>query len=98
MKNNPLINLNKLLLTLNAYEFATLAYLIGIILSNGLNFNEQQSLGNFFNLLGEVMQTIGSQGQNLNDNNSSYNVDELRELLKNKINNIDELIDKFKKL
>ncbi len=98
MTNNPLISLNKLLLTLNTYEFATLAYLIGIILCNGLNFNEQQSLGNFFNLLGEVMQTIGSQGQNLNENSNDYNISDIKELLKNKINNLDELINNFKKL
>lgn len=98
MINNPLTNLSKLLLTLNSFEFASLAYLIGLILCDGLNYNEQQSLGNFYNLLGEVMQTIGSQGQNLNDNSSSFNIDNIKNSLMNKIDGLDNIIESFKKI
>lgn len=98
MSNNPFTNLSKILLSLNSYEFASLAYLIGLILCDGLNYNEQQSLGNFYNLLGEVMQTIGSQGQNLNDNNSSFNIDNIKSSLKNKIDGLDDIIEGFRKI
>lgn len=96
MSKNPITNLSKLLLTLNPFEFATLAYIIGVILSEGLDANEMNSLGNFYNLLGETMQTIGTQSQNINSNSDSINVDQTIESLKGKIGNIEDIIQKFK--
>ena len=99
MSRNPITSLSQLLLSLNPYEYATLAYIIGILLSEGLNYNEQASLGNFYNLLGEVIQTIGAQAQNLDSSTSSSpNVDDAIEALKGKIGNIEEIIKKFKEL
>ncbi|MDE6408353.1 MAG: hypothetical protein K2K48_00340 [Anaeroplasmataceae bacterium] len=99
MSRNPITSLSQLLLSLNPYEYATLAYIIGILLSEGLNYNEQASLGNFYNLLGEVIQTIGAQAQNLDSSPSqSSNVDDAIEALKGKIGNIEEIINKFKSL
>ncbi|MCM1197093.1 MAG: hypothetical protein NC310_08530, partial [Roseburia sp.] len=75
-------------------------YILGILLSEGLNYNEQASLGNFYNLLGEVIQTIGAQGQNLDSSSSQQapNIDATIQTLKGKIGNIEEIINKFKSI
>lgn len=100
MSRNPITNLSQLLLALNPFEFATLAYVIGVLLCDGLNANEQSSLGNFYNLLGEVMQTVGAQGQNLNSSASTQNtrIEDTIQSLKGKIGNIEEIIKKFKSI
>ncbi|MDE7264434.1 MAG: hypothetical protein K2N64_07220 [Anaeroplasmataceae bacterium] len=100
MSRNPITNLSQLLLSLNPFEFATLAYIIGVLLSDGLNANEQASLGNFYNLLGEVIQTIGAQAQNLNSapSNQNTSMEDTIQSLKGKIGNIEEIINKFKSI
>ncbi len=99
MTKNPITNLSKLLLTLNPFEFATLGYILGILISEGLNANELNSLGNFYNLLGETMQTIGTQAQNLNSQNFQQpNLTASIDSLRNKISNLEEIIDKFKSI
>ena len=99
MSRNPITSLSQLLLSLNPFEYATLAYILGILLSEGLNYNEQSSLGNFYNLLGEVIQTIGAQSQNLDSSaQQAPNVDDAIESLKGKIGNIEEIIQKFKSI
>ena len=99
MSRNPITSLSQILLSLNPYEYATLAYILGILLSEGLNYNEQSSLGNFYNLLGEVIQTIGAQSQNLDSSTSQApNMDDTIESLKGKIGNIEEIIQKFKSI
>ncbi len=98
MTKNPIVKLSELLLTLNPFEFATLAYILGVVLSEGLNSNQLQSLGNFYNLLGEVMQTIGAQAQNLNGQTNTPNIDDAIEVLKTKVNHIEDIIQKFKTL
>lgn len=96
MPKNPIISLSQLLLSLNPFEFATLAYILGVLLSEGLNANEQSSLGNFYNLLGEVIQTIGAQAQNLNSTSQNIDMADAIKSLKGKIGNIEEIIQKFK--
>lgn len=100
MSKNPLIKLNDIILSLNPFELTTLAFIIGIILADGLDYNKQQSLGNFYEQIGQTMLTIGAQGQNLdqsaeiNDANLNYAVN----LLKNKIGNIESIIADLKNL
>lgn len=99
MKNNPVTKLNELLLSLNAYEFTTLAFIIGILLCDGLNYDQQQSLGNFFEQMGQTILTVGAQNQNLQESvTTSPNMDHAIELLKNKIGNIEGIIAGFKNL
>ncbi len=98
MSKNPITSLNQLLLTLNPLEFATLAYVLGLILSDGLNPNELSSLGNFYNLLGETIQTIGAQAQNLDSTPNTSDVQNTVDSLKTKIGNIEEIIQKFKSI
>ena len=49
------------ILNLTANEQATLAYFIGIIMSQDLTPMEQQALGNFLMLVSQVMITISAQ-------------------------------------
>ena len=96
---NPLLKLNEILLLLNPYELTTLAFVIGVICSEGLDYNGQQALGNFVEMIGQTMLTIGAQGQNLDENNSTdYNLESSINLLKNKIGNIENIIAELKTL
>lgn len=54
------------LFSLNAYEFTIIATIIGFAISPTLTVNQQNSLGNFFELLGQVILTINAQNTTLN--------------------------------
>ena len=43
------------LFSLNPYEFTLIATAIGFAISPALTVNQQNSLGNFFEMIGEVM-------------------------------------------
>lgn len=53
------------LFSLNSYEFTFIASLAGFAIAPSLTLNEQNSLGNFFELLGQVILTINAQGSTL---------------------------------
>ena len=50
---------------LSPNELGVLASLLGLTLSQGLDYNEQNTLGNFLEAIGQIIQCIGTQGQNL---------------------------------
>lgn len=47
--------------TLNPYEFTLVATAIGFAIAPVLTVNQQNSLGNFFELIGQVLLTINAQ-------------------------------------
>lgn len=49
------------LFSLSAFEFNLLATLIGFAITPTLSTNEQNSLGNFFALVGQVLMTANAQ-------------------------------------
>lgn len=49
------------LFSLNAYEFTLIPTIIGFILGPTLTTNQQNSLGNFFDMLGQVLMTMNAQ-------------------------------------
>lgn len=49
--------------SLNPYEFTLISTLIGFIICPSLSINQQNSLGNFFEQIGQTMLTISSQSQ-----------------------------------
>ena len=53
----------KWLNSLNAYEFTLIATGIAIIIAKGLTINQQNSVGNFFEQIGQTLLTIGAQNQ-----------------------------------
>ena len=59
--NYDFVSFSDWLFSLNPYEFTLIATLIGFTISPSLNSNEQNSLGNFFELLGEVLLNIQAQ-------------------------------------
>lgn len=101
MSKPPLVKLSELLLTLNPYEISTFAFILGVVLSNGLNFNQLNSIGNFYELIGQTILTIQSQSQLQASNNSTTQTPDITgavEMLKNKIGNIEQIIADFQKL
>lgn len=61
------------LFSLNAYQFTLIATIAGFLIAPTLTVNEQNSLGNFFELVGQVILTINAQASTLegNSNNNS---------------------------
>ena len=55
-------NLTSIILKLSPFEFVTLGTIVGYILSVNLTINEQNSLGNWFELVGQIILTFNAQG------------------------------------
>lgn len=78
-----------LLLGINEYELTILACAIGLLLAPTININQQNSLGNFFELIGQTLLTVNAQAVNLQPNAPSRF--ELNERLKNLENELNFL-------
>ena len=78
------------------YGFTTSAFLIGLILVQRLSIEEQDSIGNWLQLVGLTMQTYASQKATLDANNSPQqdNSSDI-ETLKKAIKDIEEELDKL---
>ena len=67
---------------INPNEFTLTAFIIGYILCQNLNTNEQNSLGNWFELLGQVLETTAAQNQLLQNNSNkttnNVNIDTIK--------------------
>ncbi len=59
--NQDYNSFSKWLFSLSGYEFAFLSSATGFLIAPNLTVNQQNSLGNFFILLGEVLITINAQ-------------------------------------
>ncbi len=77
-------------LSLPPEPFTGLATILGFIIANGLTINEQNAVGNFIELISQVILTINAQGSNLQAQNSNVNVSEQLDLIKKQI----ELLEK----
>lgn len=80
-----------LLLSLNEYELSIFGFAIGMLLSPTITVNQQNSLGNFFELVGQTLLTINAQAINLQPNAPS------RQQLNEKIKNLEEEIHSLKR-
>lgn len=78
MSCNAFVNM---LLSLNEYELTILGCAIGLILAPTITVNQQNSLGNFFELIGQVLLTINAQAVNSQPNAPSRQ--QLYEQIKN---------------
>ena len=58
---------------LSPNELGVLASLFGLTLSQVLDFYEQNALGNFLEAIGQIIQCIGAQGQNLESKRNNIN-------------------------
>lgn len=97
-QNNELQKLINSILYMNTFEFTLLAIVLAYLISDKLTINQQASVGNFFELLGQVLLSINAQNVTLNQH-SYANKEDLNEavrILSKKINNLDKIIEDFK--
>lgn len=62
VNKESLKNLSSIILKLSPFEFVTIGTIIGYLLSVNLTINEQNSLGNWFELVGQIILTFNAQG------------------------------------
>lgn len=71
---------------ISSKSYTLSAFIVGLIISEGSNVAEQNSLGNWFMLVGQTLCTKASQQQVLNNrndtNNSSINIVNDEDLIK----------------
>lgn len=77
--------------SLNPYEFVIISTLIGLIISPSLTINQQNSLGNFFEQIGQTMLTIAAQSQTVKHKNKQVST-----MSNNKIEDLEEEIHRIK--
>lgn len=91
--------MEKIVFNIEPNSFATSAFLIGLILSQKLSLEEQDSIGNWLQLVGLTMQTYASQQITIDaskiDNKDKSNDGSDIEKLKKTIKDIEEELDKI---
>ncbi len=73
---NEIKQLADYLLNLSPQELSLLSFAMGFILSPCLTINQQNAIGNFFILFGQVMLTFNAQSNYLVNLNASNNQSE----------------------
>ena len=91
--NQDFLGLSNWINSLNPYEFSLIAAVIGFIVAPPLSANEQNSLGNFFELIGQVLLSIAAQNMTVSQSsqqssNQSPDFNQELEKLKNEINKL----------
>ena len=97
MKKNPVDNFIDYFFSLSPYELAFIANILGTVFSIPLDVNQQNTLGNFFELIGQQILLIQAQGSNLLPN--SVNQIDFNNILRQinfKFEYLEELIDYLK--
>ena len=61
-KDSTFINFANLISTLSPIEFTTLGVIVGYVLTISLDMQTQNSLGNWFELVGQILLTASAQG------------------------------------
>ncbi len=91
-----------ILTDINAPTFTLSAVVIGFLLIDDLSPSEQNSVGNWFMMVGQVLCTNASQQQvlnnNTNNNNSPHIVNDINpsmNTLKKTVNQVREELNKF---
>lgn len=91
--------MERIVFNIEPNSFATSAFLIGLILSQKLSLEEQDSIGNWLQLVGLTMQTYASQQITIDaskiDNKDKSNDSSDIEKLKKTIKDIEEELDKI---
>ena len=91
--------MERIVFNIEPNSFATSAFLIGLILSQKLSLEEQDSIGNWLQLVGLTMQTYASQQITIDaskiDSKDKSNDGSDIEKLKKTIKGIEEELDKI---
>lgn len=78
------------IMTLSPFEFTTLGIIIGYALSLSLTIDEQNSLGNWLELVGQIILTFNAQGSA----NTSPSTDQFN-ALSNKVKELEKRLNKM---
>lgn len=91
--------MERIVFNVGPYSFTTSAFLIGLLLVQELSIEEQDSIGNWLQLVGLTMQTYASQKVTLDasksDSKDKSNYSSDIEKLKKTIKDIEEELDKI---
>lgn len=91
--------MERIVFNVGPYSFTTSAFLIGLLLVQELSIEEQDSIGNWLQLVGLTMQTYASQQITIDaskiDNKDKSNDSSDIEKLKKTIKDIEEELDKI---
>lgn len=88
--------MERIVFNVGPYSFTTSAFLIGLLLVQELSIEEQDSIGNWLQLVGLTMQTYASQKVTLDVNNDTTKEDNTNiDALKKTIKNIEEKLDEL---
>lgn len=86
--------MEKIVFNIEPYSFTTSAFLIGILLIKELSNEEQDSVGNWLQLIGLTMQTYSSQYSTLNSTPEKDSSSDI-EVIKKAIKKINDELDKL---
>lgn len=75
-------------------QFTALATLLGFLLAEELNLDEQNSLGNFFMSIGQTLATYAAQASLLQSNQDSQQLTDRLMLLKCQLNDIEQELER----
>ncbi len=89
--------MERIVFNVGPYSFTTSAFLIGLLLVQELSIEEQDSIGNWLQLVGLTMQTYASQKVTLDVNNDTTKEDDITNIdaLKKTIKNIEDKLDEL---
>lgn len=92
-----MILVERIVFNVGPYSFTTSAFLIGLLLVQELSIEEQDSIGNWLQLVGLTMQTYASQKVTLDVNNDTTKEDDITNIdaLKKTIKNIEDKLDEL---
>lgn len=85
-------NLAEFLANIPPLQLAVIGSLIGTLLSVPLNYEEQSTLGNFFELIGQAMLVVSAQGFNLQTKEPTNQSQAINDLQK-QINRLNERLN-----
>lgn len=86
---NEFITFADWLMTLSPFEFSTIGVITAYIISCNLTINQQNSIGNWLEMVGQIILTFNAQGSGQTFNVSENEYNELKnkvEYLLNKVN------------
>lgn len=92
--------MKKVIFDINPSTFTGSAFFLGMLLVKELSPNEQDSIGNWLQLVGLVMQTYASQVTTVNPNNNNDTTNDSNrdiDVIKEAIDKINCELDKIKK-
>ena len=89
--------MERIVFNVGPYSFTTSAFLTGLLLVQELSIEEQDSIGNWLQLVGLTMQTYASQKVTLDVNNDTTKEDDITNIdaLKKTIKNIEDKLDEL---